>query len=105
VGHPLITIEMDNAGCFTGEKYQMDPNILIVLALLVLAITGFVFLAVTLVAVSENLEKNSNFIFTRLLTSRGLKFPLPHGDCYDHCMADARWEPAKARSCVSACGL
>jgi len=83
----------------------MYSNLLIVIGVLVLAITGFIFLAVTLLAVSESFERKPPSLLRNFLSGRRLKFPLPHGDCYEECMAEARWDPNKVSDCSSACGV
>ncbi len=83
----------------------MEANLLVIIGVLVLAITGFIFLAVTLLAVSESLEKRQPSLFQGFSRSRGTGFPLPHGECYDDCMNEAHWDPAHVSECISACGL
>ena len=83
----------------------MELDLLAVIGILVLAITGFISLAVTLLAVSDSLEKRHPSLFQDFSGSRSSGFPLPHGECYDQCMAESHWGPAHMHACSSACGL
>jgi hypothetical protein len=83
----------------------MEANLLVIIGVLVLAITGFISLAVTLLAVSESLEKRQPSLFQGFSGSRGSRFPSSHGECYDHCMHEAHWDPEHVSECSSACGL
>jgi hypothetical protein len=83
----------------------MEANLLVIIGVLALAITGFISLAVTMLAVSESLEKRHPSLFLDFPDSRYSGFPLPHGECYDHCMKESHWDPAQVPACSSACGL
>jgi hypothetical protein len=83
----------------------MEANLLVVIGVLALAITGFISLAVTLFAVSESLEGRQSSLFMNSPGKRDSGLPLPHGECYDHCIKESHWDPAHAPACSLACGL
>jgi hypothetical protein len=82
----------------------MYSNLLIIFAVLLLAVTGFIFLAVTLLAIWETFERRPPSLLRNFLSGRRLRFPLPHADCYEKCMAEFRWDTRKVPECSSACG-
>lgn len=83
---------------------MMGLHMIVPITITFLAISGFIFLAVTMRGARgpEKAAKGAGGgnLFHNL---RGTA-PLPHSDCYEKCMDDASWDPKQVRRCSSACG-
>ncbi len=81
----------------------MEWNLVTIVAILLLAICGFVFLAWTLLAVWGSLDRRKGSLFRSPVKGRRIEEPYTPEDCFDDCMRVAGWDSAQAVSCASAC--
>ncbi len=80
----------------------MDINSIILFAFLLFAIAGFVSYEMLLITVWRTDDHDKSSLFDGLFD---YKKPRSHGDCYDQCMTQLRWDPGKVGACASACKI
>ena len=83
----------------------METNTLALLVILVLAVSGFVFLAWTLMAARKSLSKRKGPLFGGKVNGRTIPEPMTPEDCYDECMKKSGWASSQARPCSVTCNL
>jgi hypothetical protein len=83
----------------------METNTLALIVILVLAVTGFVFLAWTLMAARKSLSEGEGSLFGGKVNGRPISEPMTPEDCYDECMKKSGWASSQARPCSIKCNL
>jgi hypothetical protein len=81
----------------------MDINTLAFVVILVLAVSGFIFLAWTLMAVRKSLSKGEGSPFGAKVNGRPVPEPTTPEDCYDECMKKSGWASSQAHPCSIMC--
>jgi len=79
----------------------MDINFIIILAVLLFAIGGFISSEVLLYTVWRSQEKEKSW-FSNVFSRR---HPPSHGTCYDECMTESHWDPGQVLMCASMCKI
>jgi hypothetical protein len=79
--------------------------VLTILAVALLAVCGFAFLAWTMLAVWRSLGNRKHSLFSSPVKGEYIEDPVSREDCYDDCMKKSGWDSAKVRSCVAECNL
>ena len=82
----------------------MDINTLAFVVILVLAVSGFIFLAWTLMA-ARKLSKGEGSPFGGKVNGRPVPEPTTPEDCYDACMKKSGWASSQAYLCSVTCDL
>jgi hypothetical protein len=83
----------------------METNTLALIVILVLAVSGFVFLAWTLMAARKSLSEGRGSLFGGKVKGRPVHEPMTPEDCYDECMKKSGWASSQARPCSITCNL
>ncbi len=83
----------------------MDTNMLALIVILVLAVSGFIFLAWTLMAVRKSLSKRKGSLFSGKVNGQPIPEPMTPEDCYDECMKKSGWASSQAHPCSITCNL
>ena len=83
----------------------MDINMLALGVILVLAVSGFIFLAWTLMAVWKSLSKRKGSLFSSKVNGQPIPEPMTPEDCYDECMKKSGWASSQAHPCSITCNL
>jgi len=81
----------------------MDESIVTIIAVSVIAVSGFVFLSWTMLAVWKALSKRKDSLFRSPVGGQYIEDPVSPDECYDECMKKAEWDPAHAHACATAC--
>ncbi len=81
----------------------MEWNLLTIVAILILAVCGFVFLSWTLLSVWGSLDRRKGSLFRSSVKGRRIEEPYTSENCFDDCMRVAGWDSAQAASCSVAC--
>lgn len=83
----------------------MEIGILTIVAVVGLAVCGFIFLATALMAVWKSLSSRKGSLLSSPVNSKPIEDPISPEDCYDDCMKAYDWRSEHARSCAIACKL
>jgi hypothetical protein len=83
----------------------MDLNTLALIVILVLALSGFIFLARTMIAARKSLSKRKGSLFGAKVNGRPIPEPTTPEDCYDECMKKSGWASSQAHPCSIMCNL
>ncbi len=83
----------------------MDTNLLILIIILVLVVSGFIFLGWTLRGVWNSLSQRKSSLFSRKINETYIPEPVSPEDCYDACMKKSGWDRSRARACAESCDL
>lgn len=83
----------------------MDTNMLALGVILALAVSGFIFLAWTLMAVRKSLSERKGSLFSGKVNGRPIPEPMTREDCYDECMKKSGWASSQAHPCSVTCNL
>ncbi len=83
----------------------MEINILIVIVILVLAVSGFVFLARTAIVIRKSLSKTKGSLFSDKVNGAPKPQRMTPKDCYDECMKKSAWASSQAHPCSILCNL
>jgi len=83
----------------------MDTNTLILIVVLVLSVSGFIFLAQTMTAVWKSFSKRKGSLFSSKINGRRIPEPMTPEDCYDECMKKSGWDSSQAHTCSITCNL
>ena len=82
----------------------MNINALIMIVVLVLAVSGFIFLALTMMGMWKSLSKRKSSLFSSKV-GKPVPEPMTPEDCYDECMKRSGWASSQAHRCSVACNL
>ncbi len=83
----------------------MESGTLILIAILILAVSGFVFLAHTLIAVRRYFSQGKGSQSSKEVAGSSVGEAITPEDCYDECMKKAGWASSQAHLCALACNL
>jgi hypothetical protein len=83
----------------------METNALALVVILVLAVSGFIFLVRTLMAVRKSSSKRKGSLFGAAVTGGPVPEPMTPEDCYDECMKKSGWASSQAHPCSVTCNL
>jgi hypothetical protein len=81
----------------------MDTSIATILAVAIVAVSGFVFLSWTMFVVWKNLGKRKDSLFSTPVDGTYLEDPVSPDECYDACMKRAGWNTTQAHACAREC--
>jgi hypothetical protein len=82
----------------------MGTLLVIPLIIMVLALSGFIFLAMTMWTARESRTAAKGAGKGNFFAGLGGNQPLPHSNCYEQCMEDAKWDSNQVPKCTSTCG-
>ncbi len=83
----------------------MEINTVIFIAILVLAVTGFIFLAHTMIVVRKYFTQRKDSLFSSKISGKRVDEPVTPEDCYDECMKKSGWASSQAHLCALSCNL
>lgn len=81
----------------------MEANIATIIAVSIVAVAGFVFLAWTMFAVWRNFGRRKDSLFSSSVPGEYIEDPASPDECYDECMRKSGWDQSRAHACAKAC--
>jgi hypothetical protein len=83
----------------------VETNLLTLIAILILAVSGFIFLAHTMIAVGKYFSQKKGSLFSSKISGPRVEEPITPEDCYDECMKKSGWASSQAHLCALSCNL
>ncbi|MGO9116766.1 MAG: hypothetical protein ACLQPD_04045 [Desulfomonilaceae bacterium] len=83
----------------------METNILILIAIPILAVSGFIFLAHTMIALPKYFSQRKGSLFSSKMSGPRFDERTTPEDCYDECMKKSDWASSQAHLCALSCNL
>jgi hypothetical protein len=83
----------------------VETNILILIAIVILAVSGFIFLAHTMAAVWKYFSQGKGSLFSSKTSGPRVHERITPEDCYDECMKRSGWASSQAHLCALSCNL